>query len=243
MTNQQNNKYLNGKIYKIVSDYTDDVYIGSTIKTLKDRLRGHKRHFKSHMNGKFPYMTSFELLKYAEYRIELVELYPCANKKALESREGYWIKNNDNAVNKYVVGRTRKETYKAYRESNKDKIKEYHQMNKDKISKQKKAYYQTNKDKINEYKSEKITCDCGTQVCRSNIIRHKKTKNHANLLQQIEQLKQENTQIQIENDYYRARIQDLIDQVTNDSLVDDEYQSILDSEIDTILSSLSSLSD
>ena len=36
------NKYENGKIYEIISDNTDRVYIGSCIVTLKKRLIDHK---------------------------------------------------------------------------------------------------------------------------------------------------------------------------------------------------------
>ena len=41
-----NNKYQNGKIYKIVNDSIPGVYYGSTIKTLEERLRGHKNDCK-----------------------------------------------------------------------------------------------------------------------------------------------------------------------------------------------------
>jgi hypothetical protein len=37
-------RYKDGKIYKIVSDKTDMVYIGSTIQTLIKRLCRHKTH-------------------------------------------------------------------------------------------------------------------------------------------------------------------------------------------------------
>lgn len=230
MTEQ--NKYLNGKIYKIISDYTDDVYIGSTTDTLSSRLIKHKSDFKRHMSGKSKYMTSYEIIKYAEYRIELIENYPSANKKALEAREGYYIEITPNVVNKCVVGRSNNESSKIYRQKNKEKIAKYYQANKEKKLKIMKEYRELNNEKIKEYKSTKIPCTCGAQVTRSNIAAHKRTKNHTKLIQQIEQLKQE-------NEYYKARIQDLIDYETNQSMVDDEYNSILDSQIDTLLSDLS----
>lgn len=195
MTEQ--NKYLSGKIYRIVSDYTDDIYIGSTTGTLNKRLSVHKSHYKMYLDGKYCYMTSFEILKYTDAKIELIENFPSPSKKVLELREGYYIKNTPNVVNRCVVGRTRKETYNTY--------------------------YQNNKEKRLKHASEKIPCECGTPVSRRNIARHKKSSNHTKLIQEIEALKQE-------NEYYKARVQDLIDQVKNDSLVD--------SEIDTILSSI-----
>lgn len=35
-------KYQRGKIYKIITENSNDVYIGSTIQTLKARLTRHK---------------------------------------------------------------------------------------------------------------------------------------------------------------------------------------------------------
>jgi len=34
-----------GKIYKIISDSTDKIYIGSTVKTLDERLKEHEKDF------------------------------------------------------------------------------------------------------------------------------------------------------------------------------------------------------
>ena len=44
------NKYQNGKIYKITSKQTDDVYIGSTIQELNKRLIHHKAKYKTVVN-------------------------------------------------------------------------------------------------------------------------------------------------------------------------------------------------
>ena len=57
-----------GRMYKIVSlvheDPDDEIcYLGSTTKTLEKRLRGHENNFRQWKAGKFPYVTSFELLK------------------------------------------------------------------------------------------------------------------------------------------------------------------------------------
>jgi predicted GIY-YIG superfamily endonuclease len=39
--------YSNGKIYKLVSDKTAMIYIGSTTQDLNERLSGHKNEFKN----------------------------------------------------------------------------------------------------------------------------------------------------------------------------------------------------
>ena len=110
-------KYQKGKIYAIRSYQTDKIYIGSTCDTLSRRLSGHRMQFKNFKNGKSRFVTSFELLKYADYYIELLELYPCDSKIELHKREGELIRSNE-CVNKVIPGRTKKEYYN----NNKDKI-------------------------------------------------------------------------------------------------------------------------
>ena len=132
--------YKNGKIYVIRSHQTDQVYIGSTTQSLAKRFSCHKSNYKINKLD----ISSFEILKYDDAYIELIEEYPCDNKMMLNRREGEIIRQN-NCVNKFIAGRTRQE----YEEENKDKIREqkkgYYQANKDK----KKEYYQANKDKNN----------------------------------------------------------------------------------------------
>jgi len=60
------------------------------------------------------------ILKRGDYSIELIEHYPCANKKEAHAREGFWIRNNE-CINKYVPGRTMKE----YRQKHGERISKY----------------------------------------------------------------------------------------------------------------------
>ena len=43
---------MEGKIYKIISINTDKIYIGSTTKSLYERLQGHKRNYKRYQHKK-----------------------------------------------------------------------------------------------------------------------------------------------------------------------------------------------
>jgi hypothetical protein len=104
-----NSKYNNGKIYKIKDNALDMIYVGSTCKTLKQRLKDHEYQYKSFKAGKkVSNLSSFQILKNGNYSIELIENYSCENKKTLEKREGYYIKlyrNQElNIVNKCVAG-------------------------------------------------------------------------------------------------------------------------------------------
>jgi len=102
--------YNNGKIYCLRSHQTNDVYYGSTTqKKLAVRKGGHKADYKRWVAGKGHYKTSFELVKYDDCYIELVELYPCKCKGELERREGEIIRYNECINKSYCCGRTKKE--------------------------------------------------------------------------------------------------------------------------------------
>lgn len=130
---------MKGKIYIIRSHLTDDVYYGSTTqKYLSSRFANHKANYKSYLNQKFRYITSFEIIKYEDCYIELVEEINFETKDELKAREGHYIRNN-NCINKHIPNRTGKE----YKKDNKDKIKE-----------QQKEYRDNNKDLKKEYDKE-----------------------------------------------------------------------------------------
>lgn len=122
-------RYQHGKIYKIVCNITDKVYIGSTCKKLlSQRLAEHVQSFKRWENGnKKGGITSFQILQGNDYYIELIELVSCTSKDELLMRERFHIKNND-CVN-YIKNLNRtnedfKERSKKYRDKNSDKISE-----------------------------------------------------------------------------------------------------------------------
>ena len=98
------NKYEMGKIYKIIDNTNGNEYYGSTIVNLNERKSRHVTDYKRYLNKKTDYvLTSFEIIKNNNYKICLVEDFPCNSKKELETREAYYIRNN-NCVNKIIVG-------------------------------------------------------------------------------------------------------------------------------------------
>lgn len=192
--------YQNGKIYKIVSDNTDKIYIGSTCSPLSKRLYQHKNAFNNQKAGR-RIVTSIKLLELGEVDIILIENFPCNNKNELHARERFWIEQNkETVVNRNIPNRTQKE----YRHDNKEiiaqQMKQYRQDNKEKIAKQSKQYREDNKEKIQQYwednknrtqqyrkdNKEKlqewqrklINCECGSQFTNSNKVRHLKTEMH-----------------------------------------------------------------
>lgn len=112
--------YRNAKIYKLCSSHTDKVYVGSTCERLLCmRFSGHRRSYRHWQKGKYRFVSSFDIIKYPDAYIELVESYPCNNKDELRQREGYWIKQLD-CVNRRIEGRSMKQ----YRIDNKKQIQE-----------------------------------------------------------------------------------------------------------------------
>lgn len=96
--------FLNGKIYKIISAHSELPYIGSTTDSLEYRFRKHIDKYNCWKGGKSNYNTSFEILKYNDAYVELIEDYPCNSRQELEAREGSYIEIGKNCVNKQRAG-------------------------------------------------------------------------------------------------------------------------------------------
>jgi hypothetical protein len=186
--------YKNGKIYTIRSQQCEKYYIGSTTQPLYKRFNIHKRHYEIYKNGKMHYISSFEIIKFDDCYIELLENFSCNSKEELNKREGELIRQlKDSIVNKRIEKRTNKE----WRNDNNylDYMKERYIKNKDKLNEQNNKYYIENKEKRLEYAKiyrnnniesikEKTkltyTCECGRTLTISKKSRHVKTKIHLN---------------------------------------------------------------
>ena len=153
--------YKQGKIYKLWSPQSEEIYIGSTTQSLAKRKSQHKGQHK----GMKDCCSKLLFEKYDDVRIELLECCPCDNKEELAKREGEFIRNN-NCINRCIAGRTQKEYYEENKEKILEQKKEYKQNNKEKIleyqkdyyehnKEQKKEYYENNKEKIKEYNEKK----------------------------------------------------------------------------------------
>jgi hypothetical protein len=96
--------FSKSKIYRVVGG--DEVYIGSTTRSLDTRWTEHKHDFKRGAK-----LTSCQILtKYGidNCRLELIEEYPCASHNELREREAEIIKNTT-CVNKKIPNRSRQE--------------------------------------------------------------------------------------------------------------------------------------
>jgi len=145
--------FKNGKIYKLFKE--DIVYIGSTTITLKAR-------FNSHIHlGNFT----------KDYKIELIEDYPCDNNKTLTEREQYWIDKID-CINKRKAFLTEEQK----QENNRLNALNYYYNNKDKKLEYQKQYYlnlnEECRKKNKEFAGEKLECSCGRFIRRDKMKLH-----------------------------------------------------------------------
>lgn len=192
-------RYQNGKIYKLVSDVSDDVYYGSTCMPLAKRLYEHKKAYRQYKKGRGNYVTSFKILEWGldNCDIVLVEEYPCDNKMQLLKRERHYIENL-NCVNKCVPARSKGESKQIWRQANKEKVslsgQKYYEDNKQSIKENQKKYYETNKNdvklahkryydankaKLNATRRQLVSCACGSRGIRKDALsRHRLSKKH-----------------------------------------------------------------
>lgn len=107
--------YQNGKVYKLTSSKTEQIYIGSTTQTLKQRICQHHSCYKRHKNDFYHYMSSYEIIKYDDVVIALVENYPCNTKEELFAREQHWKEQFENTVNSQNIYSKIKSKYIDYK--------------------------------------------------------------------------------------------------------------------------------
>ncbi len=93
--------YSQGKIYKIVCNKTGLIYIGSTCRSLEQRLKEHEYDCKRYLDKKSnKLISSIYVIFNNDYKIELIENYPCSTKDELEDKEFNYISNLE-CVNTY----------------------------------------------------------------------------------------------------------------------------------------------
>ena len=145
------------KIYKVINNVDNEIYIGSTTQLLCRRMAVHRCLAKNNLStcrlAIHKHMASVGVDK---CYIELVENYPCKSKEEQHKREGEWIRQIGTLNNK-VAGRN----HKDYRLEDPEHYK------------QKNIQYN---EKHKEYICEYLACAlCGNQYMRKNRSRHQQT--------------------------------------------------------------------
>lgn len=86
--------YQHGKIYRIFCDELDEVYVGSTTRSLCTRFAEHRHDYRKIQEGKRlkRKSTVCKVLAYPSAKIELIEHYPCSSREELNAREAQVIR-------------------------------------------------------------------------------------------------------------------------------------------------------
>ena len=178
--------YSNGKIYKIVDFTNDNFYVGSTTQErLCSRLGEHVSDLKSYMRGKRPYYcASMEITINENYKIFLLDIYPCNSKDELTMKEQEWMDKLrcDKMVNKqnaYVSKENLLIKKKKYREDHKEELsikkKEYRKDNLELVLEQERASYQRHKEQRLEQQRQfrKDNPELSKERYKSNYLKNK----------------------------------------------------------------------
>ena len=179
--------YQEGKIYKIWDNSFSKCYIGSTCESLSKRMTKHRDKCKSYLKGRYGFTTSFSLFNEfgcKNYKIELLELFPCNSKAELEAREGHHIRNTE-CGNRIQCGRTSKQYYLDTIDYHKKLGKEWREKNRELKIEQDTLYRKEHKEEIPTKLKKKQLCECGCYVSLRNMATHRKSQKHDLLMQQM----------------------------------------------------------
>jgi len=150
------NRYARGKIYKIVSENTDKVYVGSTTeKTLARRLAKHVELHREYLKGnQRRYTSSFDIIEKGDYSIVLLENFPCESKDELFARERYYYEQQKQSIVNIKPPILTQQERKDYR------------------NKKKQSYINRHREEVQAKRQQKFDCECGGHYSRSAKSRH-----------------------------------------------------------------------
>jgi hypothetical protein len=200
---------LTGSVYKIWSPSSDDIYIGSTTQALSSRMSSHRAGYKSWLQEKTKYTSSFAIIALGDASIELIETVQFKTKNELRAREGHHIRINP-CLNRCIAGRSRvqyntdnaqkiKEQKHQYHVDNRDDeltrmrkykaahiedIQKYTAEHREDKNNKRRAYYNDNQEKVAAEKAVRCNCPCGVSHSNGNAAAHRKTKKHQSYLTQ-----------------------------------------------------------
>jgi predicted GIY-YIG superfamily endonuclease len=179
-------KYNESIIYKLCCNDLNitDIYIGSTTNFNRRRAQ-HKLCCNNEKTKQFNcrvYKFIRDHGNWGNWSMLQIEQYEAKDKRDLEMRERYWIETLNSSLNKNIPTQTSSEYYQNNKEKIAEHRAEYYQNNKEVILEKLAENYQNNKEVIAEYNAEKVVCECGSEVNKSSLLQHKKTKKHINFL-------------------------------------------------------------
>ena len=178
--------YSKTKIYKILNDLDDDVYIGATCQTLSQRMAGHRRSRNGKDKKHYKLYQKMHQIGVEHFYIELIEEVPCENAEQLRAIEGTYIRQYGE-LNNRIEGRTKKEYTEDTKERKAEYDKKRREEKRDELSQQKREYYANDienqrikhKETYLKIRDKKETCHvCGSMYIPWGRKKHLQTKRH-----------------------------------------------------------------
>ena len=197
-------------IYKLVhfDDLNDEnIYVGYTT-NYNERFYNHRRNAINkedylHTSNYKVYQFIRENGGWDNWRMKIIEEYPCKDEPEAVAREKYWKRELKATLNMREPCRTNKEYYQDNREKILERNKEYRKNNKEKIAEQQK---QADKTKKKERAKSKLECPlCGLEVTMYKLKRHQEGRNCKNVVRvELDKENKEKQRIK-NNEYYMCR--------------------------------------
>jgi|TARA_B110001450_G_C17526396_1_gene442753 hypothetical protein len=183
--------YSKSVIYIIRSKH--NIYVGSTtdFKTRKYHHKGNITNENCKAYNRKLYKTIRQ--NAGEWDMQPHSIFPCNSKMELtieEERIRQLLKADMNSQS-CGTGLTRLEYNKQYHTQHRVEmvqyIKQYNEQHRDEICEQKKQYREQHREEIKEKKRQKVTCECGCDVVKYNLSRHRKSPKHHLLMEKLNQ--------------------------------------------------------
>ena len=174
--------YSKALIYKITTP--NGLYIGST-HNFKQRKYCHKSNIYNENCRKYNCKLYQNIRENdGDWSMEILHLFPCENDIELRQEETRIMLELNANLNERRAYLTEEERM----EYNIKKSKKYYEKHRDVIHAQKKLHYEKNRDEISARNQERITCECGCEIRRNDISRHRRTKKHLNRMKLLDDL-------------------------------------------------------
>ena len=162
--------YANTKIYKVINLQDESkIYVGSTCNRLSQRMSLHRQQAKDQTDKLHADMRE---IGFEQFKIILIELFPCNSKDEKTAREQHWIDllhSYYNTNRAYRTDEQKKQYYKQYnkqyQQTHADELKQYNQQynqqykqtHAKEIKQRNKQYQQTHADEIKQQRKQYYT--------------------------------------------------------------------------------------
>jgi hypothetical protein len=171
-----------GFIYKIVCNDPEikDCYVGSC-QSFRTRKNSHKTVCSNSNSDRYN-LNVYQFIRanggWSNWSMIAIEQVNYTIKHELLMRERYHLERLRATLNKQIPTRTHQEYRNEHKTEANQYQKQHYEANKTEIIEKQKRYNEANKTEIAEKRKELITCNCGSTLRKSDILRHYKSKNH-----------------------------------------------------------------